>query len=267
MNTTIFFFLRSDLEIGKSTRNELDQMSKDEIRQVFVELRRFYVTISRELIRNLPLENEIVRDLKFLIPSMRRNSSSRLKMLKSAGRVAQFNSPEQIDLLKAEWKIYRRENVCEEFCEKLENSIDDYWRLIFSLKDVEGREKFVVLSKLVKCLLALSHGNGDVERGFSENSFLFSDDRSTLSEKSINGLRSTRDAIRYFAQGNPHEVPITDELVQNVLSAHLRYKQDLKSIEQTKRKFHQLPDFIEQQNSTNFESKTKKIKTSFSLFH
>jgi hypothetical protein len=75
--------------------------------------------------------------------------------------------------------------------------------------------------------LALSHGNADIERGFSENAFLVTDDRSLLSDASINGLRATRDGVMFFGNGKPHEVPITKTLLESVRNAHAKYCQDL----------------------------------------
>ncbi|CAF4627421.1 unnamed protein product [Rotaria socialis] len=54
-------------------------------------------------------------------------------------------------------------------------------------------------------LQSLSHGNADVERGFSENAALITDDRSSLSDISINGLRGTKDAVKFYGQGKVHE--------------------------------------------------------------
>ncbi|CAF2097297.1 unnamed protein product [Rotaria magnacalcarata] len=55
-------------------------------------------------------------------------------------------------------------------------------------------------------LQSLSHGKADVERGFSENAALITDDRSSLSDISINGLRATKDAVKFYGQGKVHEV-------------------------------------------------------------
>ncbi|CAF1689331.1 unnamed protein product, partial [Adineta ricciae] len=53
------------------------------------------------------------------------------------------------------------------------------------------------------------------------------DDRSLLSDESINGLRATRDGVKYFGNGKPHDVPITKNLLDCVRSAHSRYCDDL----------------------------------------
>ncbi len=68
--------------------------------------------------------------------------------------------------------------------------------------------QYLVLTKLVKCLLSFSHGHSDVERGFSQNNNLISDDRSLLNESSINGLRATNGDIQFFGDGKTHLVSI-----------------------------------------------------------
>ena len=66
--------------------------------------------------------------------------------------------------------------------------IDIYWRHVFSINTSIEFPQFVVLTKLVKCFLSLSHGNAGVERNFSERRRPVSDERVSLSEHSTNGL-------------------------------------------------------------------------------
>ena len=137
--------------------------------------------------------------------------------------------PNDIDRISAEWHIYLNEKFPNEWYEKPDgyHSIDYYWKHVFTLKTNTGIEKFIASPTLVKCALALSHANADVERGFSENVFLLTDDRSLLSDASINGLRATRDGVKYFGNKKPHEVPITKDLLDCVRGAHSRYCIDL----------------------------------------
>ena len=84
--------------------------------------------------------------------------------------------------------------------------INIYWRHVFSIKTSTGFPQFVVFTKLVKCLLFLSDGNTDVERSFSECRHLVSDERASLSRQSIDGLRATSAAIKFFADRKLHQV-------------------------------------------------------------
>ncbi|CAF4666755.1 unnamed protein product, partial [Rotaria magnacalcarata] len=60
-----------------------------------------------------------------------------------------------------------------------------------------GLPKYPTLSKIVKNILIISHGNLDVERGFSINEHIVTENRALLSLYSINGFRSTWDAIKF----------------------------------------------------------------------
>ena len=124
---------------------------------------------------------------------------------------------EEVDRVGAEWRVYQMADIPEEWFRKstvsLDNiieylPIDQYWYQIFSTTTSIGTPQYVVLTKLVKCLLSLSHGNSDVERGFSENNHLVSNDRSSLNEVSINGLRATKAGVKFFGGGKVHAVSI-----------------------------------------------------------
>ncbi|CAF1317772.1 unnamed protein product [Didymodactylos carnosus] len=75
-------------------------------------------------------------------------------------------------------------------------------------------------------MLALSHGNADVERGFSENAHLVTDERASLSVVSISGLRATKDAVKFHGDGAVQNVAITKALLSSVKQAHERFKID-----------------------------------------
>ena len=160
---------------------------------------------------------------------MRHSETSHMSIMNIARSFPQMIIPDDIDRITAEWYLYQSEIIPNEWYEKTNeyHSIDYYWKNVFTLKTNIGTDKFIALPKLVKCVLALSHGNADVERGFSENSFLLTHERSLLSDASINGLRATRDGVKFFGNGKPHEVPITKALLDCVRNAHSRYCTDL----------------------------------------
>ncbi|CAF1660527.1 unnamed protein product, partial [Adineta ricciae] len=206
------------INIGETTRRYLHELSVEEKQEFFHTTRTIYFSITEELLRTLPLTNDLLRHLQCLHPSMRDSETAYISIMNIARSLPYIIHPADIDRIQAEWYLYQNENLPKDWYEKTHgcHSIDHYWRNIFSLKTNAGAEKYVGLMKLVKCVLALSHGNADVERGFSENGFLLSDDRSLLSDESINGLRATRDGVKYFGNGKPHDVPITKNLLDCV---------------------------------------------------
>ncbi len=65
-----------------------------------------------------------------------------------------------------------------------------------SLTNNLGLPKYPTLAKIVRNVLIMSHGNSDVESGFSINEHFVTENRTLLPLSSINGLRSTWDAIK-----------------------------------------------------------------------
>jgi hypothetical protein len=165
-----------------------------------------------------------------------------------ARNLSHFLTNDEIDRIGAEWRVYQLAEIPNELTENNNDcsnniikhiSIDKYWHRIFSTTTSTGAPQYLVLSKLVKCLLSLSHGNSDVERGFSENKHIVSDERSSLSEMSINGLRATNGGVKFFGDGKTHmvsvwficskysdsifKVPTTSTMISNVQEAYSRY--------------------------------------------
>ena len=88
------------------------------------------------------------------------------------------------------------------------HDIDFYWNKVLAIVRSDGRPKYPTMSKLIKNILIISHGNADVERGFSINGNILTEERTLLSEKSINGLRSIYDAVDFLGNGLVHKVII-----------------------------------------------------------
>ncbi|CAF3918958.1 unnamed protein product [Rotaria sordida] len=256
----------SKLEIGEATRRGLNNLSDEENKSFFSDIRNIYSSITKELIRTLPLNNDLLRHLQCLHPIMRHSKTSHISIMNIARSFPQMIIPDDIDRINAEWYIYQNEKIPNEWYEKTNeyHSIDYYWKNIFTIKTNTGTDKFIALSKLIKCVLSLSHGNADVERGFSENAFLLTDDRSLLSDASINGLRATRDGVKFFGNGKPHEVPITKALIDSIRNAHSRYCIDLEKrqqellIKENLKKEQQIKNncFIKKQNNLYDEQKS-----------
>jgi len=101
--------------------------------------------------------------------------------------------------------------------------VDHFWRDVLATAYSDGSTpKYPVLSVFVKSLLVITHGNSDVERGFSDSGHSVTAERAALSEASINGLRSTRNGLKLFDE-KPHLVPMTHEFLSLGRLAHSHY--------------------------------------------
>jgi hypothetical protein len=138
--------------------------------------------------------------------------------------------------------------------------IDQYWNHVFQSTNDNGRKNFRLLPVVVKPLLCLAHGNADPERGFSVNKRLLTSDRSSLSEASINGLRTLEDVVR--RSGGVTKVPLTRDTLNDVRNAASLYRQRIETerltAERNAEKLKQAEE-LRQKNDADSEVKKKDV--------
>lgn len=91
------------------------------------------------------------------------------------------------------------------------------------MKSDRGEPKYPLISLVVKATLSVSHGNADVERGFSTSGRILSDDRASMSERTLDALMTIKGALRSY-DNRPHLVPITKNLLMMAHRAYQSYK-------------------------------------------
>ncbi|CAF3817300.1 unnamed protein product [Rotaria sp. Silwood1] len=103
------------------------------------------------------------------------------------------------------------------------HEIDYYWNKVLSIVRFNGYSKYSTLAKLVKNVLIVSHGKADVERGFSTNGNILTQERTLLSDKSINGLRAIYDDVDYLGY---RSMPISIDILRAVQKLSALYKEE-----------------------------------------
>ncbi|CAF1037137.1 unnamed protein product [Rotaria sordida] len=164
----------------EETRKSLSFLSKVEKETFFQDVRNILHSIASYLKLNLPLDNSFLRDIQILRISRRSDPEGSNTIVRIGRCVLGLLSSNEIDLLSNEWLMYSLE------------IIDNSWIIKRKYNDFEGKEHIEyheIDYYWNKNILIRSHGNSDVERGFSINSNLLTEERTLLSEKSINGLR------------------------------------------------------------------------------
>ena len=103
--------------------------------------------------------------------------------------------------------------------------MDHYWREVFKLKTSSGSTKYPHLTN-VKAALVLPHGNVDVEGAVSVNSRVVTAERNKLGEDTINGLRATKDKVKFSdpQQQKPGNVPLNSKILSAAKSACFVYQ-------------------------------------------
>ena len=72
--------------------------------------------------------------------------------------------------------------------------IDRYWSKVFDEKHCDVY-KYPTISKVVKSALSLSHGNGNVERGFSRSGRVLREDKASMTIKMLNSRLTVLDGF------------------------------------------------------------------------
>lgn len=114
------------------------------------------------------------------------------------------------------------------------------------------------MSKVVKALLSLSHGNADVERGFSTSALILTDNRASMSEKTLNSYMIVKSALKKY-NNLPHTVFITKELLNLARIAHKKYDEYLEEKRKTKEQEHQITE-KEEARKKEEESRLEELK-------
>lgn len=124
----------------------------------------------------------------------------------------------------------------------------------------------------MKCILVLSHGNADPERGFSINKRLIDIHGPNIQEETIEAVRLVKDFL--IQLGGLENLVINKQLIQMCSDAHLRYKseQDLKrkqeekeQAEKEKAKREEATAIKKREKSDEIASEIKLLKTAISV--
>ena len=224
------------IELGEYTRTTLHTIKSDKQKLPVLEMKKFYQTVVEYFQRKLPINSELLQDMKCLHPLLQKDEKGVSCIRRIAQKMPQVISSGEIASVTDEWKAYMVMDIPKEWIEKEIDSegqivfqrIDHFWNKVIQVKTGSGNFQFKTLAKVVKSALCLAHGNAEVERSLSENKRTVTSDRSLLSESSLNGLRMIKDTINTQVEGKVHLMPITNELRQAGLNAYQAYNERLR---------------------------------------
>ncbi|CAF2889007.1 unnamed protein product [Rotaria sp. Silwood2] len=198
------------------SRKVLTHLTQKERETFFEDVKKIYHATTEYFKKNLPLKNSFLRDVQILHPSFKSTQYSD-ELVRISRAVTGLLTDREIDCSRDEWLNYSLDNIDEKWYikDKKEGDsgsecityhrIDYYWNKVLAITTADGRPKYPTLGKLIKNILIIPHGNADIERGFSINENMVPQNRSLLSDTSINGLRSTYDGVKFTGNGSSHK--------------------------------------------------------------
>lgn len=200
---------------------EKDAKDKTEIPIFTHKARKHYKACFEYIVKRIPVfqEDSLFKATRSINPKLIKESNTTdiLKLSKYVPNFTKFTD------LEDEWKVLKLE--VDNFSHLVEKKrCDHFWREIFDLKSSSGNEKFPTLKLVIQTILCLSHGNAEVERGFSRSMRILTKDRNSLGEKCFNAILTVADALKTVYNNRVDLVPISKELCTLAKTAHSAYE-------------------------------------------
>ncbi|CAI6357860.1 unnamed protein product [Macrosiphum euphorbiae] len=244
----------SEIDLGSAFKTTTSSMKDVDRLSLIKQCQSHIIASCKYIIEKAPLSGNrsIIKNFRFLKPSEKLSTRSTNDLLIIAKELP-FQNDFDVDRLTDEWKLFQLQD--ESSSEQNSLRIDVYWNLIITQKSENGNLKYPLLSKVVKAALSVSHGNADVERGFSCSANYLTDDRASMSEKTLNAALVVKDAIKMY-DNRAALVPITPKLISLAHSAYNRYKNNLDKEKELKEQ--KIKEKEQEQEKILLEQKSKE---------
>ena len=97
---------------------------------------------------------------------------------------------------------------------------------MFLPKSIDGNSRYQYLPLVIKSGLVFAQTNAESERSLSINARAVTSERSALGEVTITGLRTVKEAVRFYdpVNGQPENIAVTKELKRSVRLARTAYQ-------------------------------------------
>ena len=222
--------LLNNIELGSAVKSALVKTKvKDDAKLKFKkECVTMLLKIVEKMVERCPLNYSVVRNATCLVPVEMINSSEEcvLRANRLIQKLFDLNilSATVSDKGKQEYQEFLS-SVCKEKKDEFlsfDKSKDRLDRFLVSL--LHGNSRFINLFKACKIILTLSHGQSDVERGFSINKEMMVEN---MKQSSVVSQRMICDHMT-AAKIELHEFKITKELLVSCRTAAAKYRSALK---------------------------------------
>jgi len=225
-----------DVKCSDKTDEALKKLSERDALRVCYNVQQHYKAAAEHLLSKSILKFETAKHFRFLQPQQ-------LKKPETSSSIAKINRVLPLGISEAhlldEWLLLQLEDlpVLAEH-----ERTDHYWRRIFDIKNGMGESKFPLVTKIVKASLSLVHGSADVERRFSDSGNQLTEERASMSIKTLNARMIIKDGLKK-CNNKPDLVLVTKQLITMGRSAHIKYKA-----------------YLEEQKKNEIEKKEKKTR-------
>lgn len=191
--------------------------------QFFFNVQQHYLAIAQYLHKSLS-EITVLKHVRFLKPEKIKSKD----FISDVEKTSKLLSLREIDntFLQDECLLIKLEigTYLEKFKLKGEEpSIIEFWKNIFAQKFNNGDAKYPQLSTLVKACFTLSHGNSDIERGFSVSGDILDEGNTQMAVELLNAILNIKSGMKLY-DSKPHKFTVSRELIRMARQASCSYK-------------------------------------------
>jgi len=186
-----------ELFVGTECQNVLNLQPENKIVLFKEKCLNFYIISAQEIVKRLPLDNELIHELTFIDPNIALDLENRKNLINFPFLISKFLKYINEDKLIEEWRQLPCEFNLKEIQRLKSLNILDMWHELSLVKDfVHDNPRFFNICKLAKLVLALPHSNAEAERIFSIVTDVKTKKRNRIGDKSLNSVAVIRSSFQ-----------------------------------------------------------------------
>ena len=156
-----------ELFVGTECQNVLNLQPENKIVLFKEKCLNFYITSAQEIVKRLPLDNELIHELTFIDPNIALDLENRKNLIHFPFLISKFRKYINEDKLIEEWRQLPCEFNLKEIQRLKSLNIADMWHELSLVKDfVHDNPRFFNICKLAKLVLALPYSNAGPKEYF-----------------------------------------------------------------------------------------------------
>lgn len=186
----------SEVFVGTECESLLLEQNEDQIIIFKEKCLNFFVTASEEMVKRLPFNNPMYKEIKFIAPNIALDLETRQQFKDLPALKLKFKKYIDTNKITEEW----RQLPCQFNAQEIERlkslSIPEMWHELSMIKNFTSETPiFTNISKLAKLVLALPHSNAEAERVFSIINHVKTKSRNRIGDKSLNSVSVIRSSF------------------------------------------------------------------------
>ena len=130
-----------------------------------------------------------------MLKSYKRHKESTVLSIQNIASVLQhkINSKEVVD----EWKVFQVDSELPSY--NPSEMIEVFWTEVYQLQSAGGDSRYKLLPVVIKSVLVPAQTSAESEHSLSVNVRIVTQERASISEKTIVGLHVMKEAVRFFS--------------------------------------------------------------------